>query len=158
MRKISFFIFIWWCMYWIKLSFLGVNFDFLFLGECFIIEVVLIEIWVDFLLIYIMISGKECLAWCVWLIGIDEVSMILMSWCEFLIWGWHEFDDKNMTSIKWCCLWIECSKKVLILLVFEWFWDCIFSCLLDEILWIEYDFWLSSRKRLIYKGLWSVMR
>ena len=57
-----------------------------------------------------------------------------------------------MTSIDRCCLWIECSEKVLILLVFEWFWDCIFSCLLDEILWIEYDFWLSSRKGLIYKG------
>ena len=57
-----------------------------------------------------------------------------------------------MTSIKWYCLWIERSEKVLILLVFKWFWDCIFSCLLDEILWIECDFGVSSRKCLIYKG------
>ena len=32
---------------------------------------------------------------CVWLIGIDEVSMILMSWCEFLMWVWYELDDKK---------------------------------------------------------------
>ena len=121
------------------------------LGECFIIEVVLIEIWVDFLLIYIMISGKECMAWCVWLIryGMSEIF-----WCEFDM----SLMIKNMTSIKWYCLWIERSEKVLILLVFEWFWDCIFSCLLDEILWIKCDFWVSSRKCLIYKGLWSVKR
>ena len=127
------------------------NFDFLVLCEYFIIEVVLIAIWVDFLLIYIMISGKKCLVWCVWLFryGMSEIF-----WCEFDM----SLIIKNMTSIKWCCLRIEYSEKVLILLVFKWFWDCIFSCLLDEILWIEYDFWLSSRKCLIYKGLWSVMR
>ena len=43
---------------------------------------------------------------------------------------------------------------------FEWFWYWIFGDLLDEILWIECDFWLSSIEALIYKslmGFWGGM-
>ena len=57
-----------------------------------------------------------------------------------------------MTSIDRCCLWIERSEKVLILLVFKWFLDCDSDSLWSEILWIECDFGVSSRKCLIYKG------
>ena len=39
---------------------------------------------------------------------------VSMNFCYELDMG---VDDK-MTSIKWCYLWIECSKKVLILLMF----------------------------------------
>ena len=48
------------------------NFDFCFLGKYFIIEVILIEIWVDFLWFTLRIDSKKWWALC-----------------------WYEFDDKN---------------------------------------------------------------
>ena len=59
-----------------------------------------------------------------------------------------------MTSIDRYCLWIECSEKVLILVMFCWMWECeikdVSSCCFNAINWI---FWLSSMERFIYKGL-----
>ena len=92
----------------------------------------------------------------------------LVVWIDWLVWWemsfvwifWYGIDDENMTSIDRCYLLIGYSEKVLILLVFEWFWDWIFGGLLDEILLIECDFWLSSIETLFYKGLrgfWSGM-
>ena len=86
--------------------------------------------------------------------GCDVFGFLNMIWVWIfdmsLIWN---FDVKIMTSIEWYCLWIWCCAKVLILLVFWMIFDWIFGGLLDEILWIECNFWLSSIEALFYKGL-----
>ena len=102
----------------------------------------------SFSLIYIMISGMEC--------DVMYGRFVIWIWCECYFF-WYEFDVdlmvKNMTSIEWCCLWVWCSWKVLILLVFWMILILDFGDLLGEILWIECSFWLSSIEALFYKGL-----
>ena len=60
----------------------------MFLGEYFIIEVVLIEIWVDFLWFSLRIAGNKCWVWVLF----DYLDMIRV------LFFWYEFDMNLMVK------------------------------------------------------------
>ena len=94
-----------------------------------------------FSLIYIRISGKECLAWCDWLFryGIDELDMNLMI---------KNYDfDKAVVFVN--LIWLKSIDFTGVWVIFSLGFLIIYNM---KFYGLSAIFWLSSMKALIYKG------
>ena len=85
--------------------------------------------------------------WCRYCFVVLCISRVWKYWCEF--------DDKNMTSIEWCDLWIWCDWKVLILLVF---WEVL---RLDFLWFVRWNFLIKNvifgwvRWNALFSRIWG---
>ena len=73
---------------------------------------------------------------------------------------WCEFDMnlmiKIMTSIKWCCLWILCYVKVLILLVFWVILRFYFWWFVRGYFVVKYEIFGWVREKVDFSRVWGI--